>query len=287
MAIDQIKWIREFLPFTDWISLTVAFFTIFFSGMSLPVSAALVSHLVGYNMTWSTTVKTVEKSNFFLQLPIIWRRFWPQLCFFFASVVSGCITGQKSWAHEQVMLILTTSKLMPAGYKIGNIEVIFPMSLVTACHLLWPFALNPWFVSFSVSPCLLQQAVPLLIKPVLDGSGRHLGWFTCVIYSSAVRLGACKRWERHAYRRSQSSRHCCVVAVWAKTRHADERRKPKVPHGLFEMCDRRDQSSYAIGCQGVSLAVRPGGSIHLKGLIPLVSYPLLTPSPPLKLPHFR
>ena len=55
----------------------------------MPMSAALVSHLVGYNMTWSSTVKTVEKSNFFLQLPIIWRRFWPQLCFFTGCVVSN------------------------------------------------------------------------------------------------------------------------------------------------------------------------------------------------------
>lgn len=56
--------------------------------MSLPMSAALASHLVGYNMTWSTTVKTVERSNFFLQIPIIWKRFWPQLVFFTAVVVS-------------------------------------------------------------------------------------------------------------------------------------------------------------------------------------------------------
>jgi hypothetical protein len=37
---------------------------------------------------WSTTVKTVEKSNFFLQIPIIWKRFYPQLVFFTIVVVS-------------------------------------------------------------------------------------------------------------------------------------------------------------------------------------------------------
>jgi hypothetical protein len=65
----------------------------------MPMSAALVSHLVGYNMTWSTTVKTVEKSNFFLQLPIIWRRFWPQLSFFFLCMVSGSSVPRSSWAQ--------------------------------------------------------------------------------------------------------------------------------------------------------------------------------------------
>lgn len=48
-------------------------------------------------------------------------------------------------------MIITTSSLMPSGYRVSNIEVTFPMGLVTACHLLWPFVLNPWFISFSVS----------------------------------------------------------------------------------------------------------------------------------------
>lgn len=54
----------------------------------MPMSAALASHMCGYNMTWSSTIKTVEKSNFFLQLPIIWRRFYPQLIFFGLFAVS-------------------------------------------------------------------------------------------------------------------------------------------------------------------------------------------------------
>ncbi|WRT65030.1 uncharacterized protein IL334_001972 [Kwoniella shivajii] len=120
LAVDQIKWIP--------------YFSIFFTGMSMPMSAALVSHLVGYNMTWSTTVKTVEKSNFFLQLPIIWRRFWPQLSFF-----GLCVP----------MMVITSSNLLPAAYRVDNVEVFVPMGIITASHLLYPFALNPWFLSFS------------------------------------------------------------------------------------------------------------------------------------------
>lgn len=55
MAGDQLKWIRESLitSQSSHIVLTgvAAFFSIFFTGMSLPMSAALVSHIVGYNMT--------------------------------------------------------------------------------------------------------------------------------------------------------------------------------------------------------------------------------------------
>ncbi|KAL7424393.1 hypothetical protein Q5752_000075 [Cryptotrichosporon argae] len=120
MAWDQIKWIP--------------FFSIFFTGMSMPIAAALVSHLVGYNMQWSTTVKTVQRSNFFLQLPIIWRRFWPQLVFFSAVVI---------------MVIFTSSSLMPVQWRVHNIEVFVPMAITAGSHLLWPFALNPWFLSFS------------------------------------------------------------------------------------------------------------------------------------------
>jgi hypothetical protein len=48
------------------------------------------------------------------------------------------------------MIVFSTS-LIPDGYKIVSIEVIVPLAVVAASHLLWPFALNPWFLSFSVS----------------------------------------------------------------------------------------------------------------------------------------
>jgi translation initiation factor 3 subunit B len=48
-------------------------------------------------------------------------------------------------------MIATSLKSFPAGYQITSIEVIVPMAVVAASHLLWPFALNPWFLSFSVS----------------------------------------------------------------------------------------------------------------------------------------
>ena len=98
-AVNQIKWIRAssiMARFWMLADSTTAFFSIFFTGMSLPMSAALISHVVGYNMTWSTTIKTVEKSNFFLQLPIIWKRFYPQLIFFGLMVVSCLILSVTS-----------------------------------------------------------------------------------------------------------------------------------------------------------------------------------------------
>jgi hypothetical protein len=44
---------------------------------------------------------------------------------------------------------MATGTFIPAGWKITSIEVIVPLSLIGACHILYPFALNPWFLSFS------------------------------------------------------------------------------------------------------------------------------------------
>ena len=93
LAFDQLKWIRTPISCAYALRSLAAFFSIFFTGMSMPMAAALVSHLTGYNMTWSTTIKTVEKSNFFLQIPLIWKRFWPQLVFF--SIISVCLAPQR------------------------------------------------------------------------------------------------------------------------------------------------------------------------------------------------
>jgi hypothetical protein len=41
----------------------------------MQISSALICHLVGYQMTWSATVKTVEASNFFKEVPAIIKKF--------------------------------------------------------------------------------------------------------------------------------------------------------------------------------------------------------------------
>lgn len=46
----------------------------FFGGLGIPVSQALLAHLFSYNITWSATVKEVERSNFFKEIPKIAKR---------------------------------------------------------------------------------------------------------------------------------------------------------------------------------------------------------------------
>ncbi|TFK95171.1 glycosyl transferase family group 2-domain-containing protein [Pterulicium gracile] len=58
----------------------VPFFFFFFGGLSVHLSTALLAHVFSYNITWGATKKEVERSNFFIEVPKIWKRFWMVLC---------------------------------------------------------------------------------------------------------------------------------------------------------------------------------------------------------------
>jgi hypothetical protein len=67
-------------------------------------------------------------------------------------------------------MIAFSLSAMPSGYRITSIEVIVPMAVVAASHLLWPFALNPWFLSFSVSQSSFTFKPPADVSVLI-----HLG----------------------------------------------------------------------------------------------------------------
>ncbi|KAL7418822.1 hypothetical protein Q5752_006506 [Cryptotrichosporon argae] len=119
-ALAQIKW--------------MPYFAVFFSGLSLSVAASLVSHLVSYNMVWTSTSKSVEKSNFFQQVPIILRVYWFQITL---SVV--LLAG----------MVISTTELIPHNYRVYSMEAILPLAYNYGIHLVWPFLLNPFFTTFS------------------------------------------------------------------------------------------------------------------------------------------
>lgn len=52
---------------------TFSFF--FFGGLPIHLSQALLAHLFSYNITWGATKKEVERSNFFIEVPRILKRF--------------------------------------------------------------------------------------------------------------------------------------------------------------------------------------------------------------------
>ena len=87
----------------------------FFGGLSIPVTQAILAHLFSYNIQWSVTIKEVQRSNFFQEIPKIARRFW-----FPISMSTIIIIG---------MIILSTS-LVPLAWRVDGTAwaVIFPLS---------------------------------------------------------------------------------------------------------------------------------------------------------------
>lgn len=108
----------------------------FFGGLAIPVSQAILAHLFSYNIQWAATIKEVERSNFFKEIPKILKRFWFPLL---ASIV--IIAG----------IIILSTPLVPIEWRVDGSSwaVIFPLAVATASHILFPIVLNPWLMVFS------------------------------------------------------------------------------------------------------------------------------------------
>lgn len=103
----------------------------FFGGLSIHLSQALIAHLISYNITWGATKKEVERSNFWLEVPKILRRFWLALVICLVIAIA--------------MVILSTS-LIPIGWRVLSWDwaVIFPLAITIGCHVLYPVSVSAW-----------------------------------------------------------------------------------------------------------------------------------------------
>jgi len=119
--LENIKWIP--------------FFFFFFGGLGIPLSAAILAHMLSLNFTWGATAKEVQRSNFFKEVPKILKKYW------FSLVVS--------WVLIAGIVILNTS-LVPVGWRVSGSDwgVIFPLAAAAGCHILFPIVLNPWLMIF-------------------------------------------------------------------------------------------------------------------------------------------
>ena len=108
---------------------------IFFGGLSLHVSQALLSHMFEINMTWGATAKELEYSNFFIEVPKVMKRFKISFAFSIVSIVG--------------MVILAKASFVPPSWHITEFVAIVPMALIAVAHLVLPIALNPALMTFS------------------------------------------------------------------------------------------------------------------------------------------
>ncbi|GAC98250.1 hypothetical protein PHSY_005839 [Pseudozyma hubeiensis SY62] len=111
------------------------FMVIFFGGLSLHVLTALAAHPVGVNMTWGATIKDLEDSNFFLEVPAILKRFWKVFI-----VAVGTIAA---------VIIFQLPDVVPIQWQILGFYTYWPVLLLATLHIVYPIALNPALLRFS------------------------------------------------------------------------------------------------------------------------------------------
>lgn len=108
---------------------------IFFSGISLHLSQAILCYLCSINMQWGATAKELEDSNFWQELPMIAKKFWKMyaLMTFFAIVM------------------IALAFFVPEAYRIHTAQYYawVPMLSMVAGHMLVPIALNPQLMNFA------------------------------------------------------------------------------------------------------------------------------------------
>ena len=109
--------------------------SIFLGGLSLHVSQALLAHMFEVDMTWGATSKEAERSNFFIEVPKVVKRFKFSIAFALLGIV--------------LMLVLAKAEFVPWDWKITDFIAILPMSTVCASHLLLPIVLNPALMTFT------------------------------------------------------------------------------------------------------------------------------------------
>ncbi|ROT40965.1 glycosyltransferase [Sodiomyces alkalinus F11] len=108
---------------------------IFFGGLSLHISQALLAHMFEINMTWGATSKEAEFSNFFIEVPKVLKKFKFSMMFSLIFIVG--------------MIILAVAPFVPHAWRIQDFVAILPMSMVAGSHFLLPIALNPALMTFS------------------------------------------------------------------------------------------------------------------------------------------
>ena len=108
------------------------------------LSQALLAHLFSYNITWGATKKEVERSNFWLEIPKIAKRFW--LSFVISLVLIAA------------MVVLSTP-LVPDAWQVldDNWAVIFPLAIVVGCHILFP--VSSWWSLWAVEYTWLIESM--------------------------------------------------------------------------------------------------------------------------------
>ncbi|KMQ48021.1 Nucleotide-diphospho-sugar transferase domain-containing protein [Trichophyton rubrum] len=106
---------------------------IFFGGVSFHLSLALLSHMFSIKMEWGATAKEKVDSNFFKEIPKIFKSFkWMY------AVLIPLIGG-----------MIYLGNFAPRGWEIKEVAAVVPMAVTLSLHALLPLLLNPSLMIFN------------------------------------------------------------------------------------------------------------------------------------------
>lgn len=106
---------------------------VFFSGISFHLSRALLAHMFKINMTWGTTAKEKVDSNFFKEIPKIFK------CFKWMYAVLIPLIGG----------MIYLGCFAPRGWEITETAAVVPLAVTLSAHALLPLLLNPSLMVFN------------------------------------------------------------------------------------------------------------------------------------------
>jgi len=95
---------------------------IFLGGLSFHLNCAILAHMFGIDMTWGATAKELEASNFFKEVPKIFKMFKYMFAFMLALICG----------------MIYLAKFAPPGYTINGFTAIVPLAIGIASHILLP-----------------------------------------------------------------------------------------------------------------------------------------------------
>lgn len=107
--------------------------TVFFGGISFHVSNAILAHLFHVDMQWGSTSKEKEDSNFFQEMPRIFKTF--KYMYLILLLLVGGMVYLGAFA--------------PPDWAIDDFTVIVPLAINVGLHALVPLVLNPSLMIFN------------------------------------------------------------------------------------------------------------------------------------------
>ena len=89
---------------------------VFFGGLSVHISQAILAHLLSCNITWGATKKEVERSNFWMEVPKILKRFWLSLVISTLCIIAVVVFSTKFIPPEWRIETSSWSLILPLVY---------------------------------------------------------------------------------------------------------------------------------------------------------------------------